>query len=65
MSQTERAPIALFGGVGKGIAYMVGRIVTGVYETVTFPVPIPPGYRPIIEPDVPIPRGVDSGSGMV
>ncbi len=40
-------------GVGKGIGRWFWREVVGVYEVVTFPVPAPKGYRPIIHPEFP------------
>ncbi len=41
----------LFVGGAKGMFNMVGRLFTGVYETVTFLVPIPADYAPIFEPE--------------
>ena len=38
-------------GFVKGIGYAVGRTVVGAYEIVTFPIPVPEGYRPVMEPD--------------
>jgi len=40
-------------GVGKGFARWFGREVTGVYDVVTFPVPFPHGYKPIMKPEFP------------
>ncbi len=40
-------------GIGKGFARWIGREVTGVYEVVTFPVPFPKGYKPIMMPEFP------------
>lgn len=51
----HRWPVALGGGLVKGIFYGVNRTLAGVYELVTFPVAIPLGYRPIIEPEMPFP----------
>lgn len=65
MFHKERFPVALFGGIAQGAAYTIGRAVAGVYEVMTFPVPWPAGYRPIIEPDVPIPKDIDTGSSAV
>ena len=41
---------ALFGGVFKGTAMTLAREVGGVYEIVTFLIPIPRGYRPLWTP---------------
>lgn len=40
-------------GASRGSFYMIGRIVTGAYEIVTFPFPLPTGYAPILEPEFP------------
>ena len=34
-------------GLGKGVV----REVVGVYETITFPVPVPSNYAPILSPE--------------
>lgn len=38
-------------GTCKGFAWGAGRLATGLYDTVTFPLPIPKGYVPLIEPE--------------
>jgi putative exosortase-associated protein (TIGR04073 family) len=40
-------------GVGKGFVRWMGREFTGVYDIVTFPVPFPHGYKPIMRPEFP------------
>ena len=40
-------------GVGKGFARWIGREATGVYDVITFPVPFPRGYKPIMKPEFP------------
>jgi putative exosortase-associated protein (TIGR04073 family) len=40
-------------GVGKGLMRWIGRELTGVYEIVTFPIPAPRGYKPIMKPEWP------------
>lgn len=48
----EKGPkTGLTWGIVKGIGYAVGRSVVGAYEIVTFPLPIPEGYRPIMDPE--------------
>ncbi len=37
-------------GLGKGLGYGVLRTLVGLYEVVTFPIPVPAGYAPIIQP---------------
>lgn len=41
----------LFAAPFKGIAKAVGRTIVGVYETVTFVIPLPSRYEPIVEPE--------------
>ena len=55
MAKTQRWPIALFGGVPKGIVYAIARTGVGIYEVFTFPFPIPSGYKTIMEPDFIVP----------
>ena len=55
MAKTERWPIALLGGIPKGVGVAFWRTFLGIYETVTFPFPIPAGYRPMMEPEFVIP----------
>jgi len=38
-------------GTAKGIGMTVMRAVVGAYETVTFPIPLPEDYKPIVEPE--------------
>lgn len=40
----------LFGGFAKGTCMMVARIGTGLYDVVTFPVPVPRDYGPVMQP---------------
>ena len=40
-------------GVGKGLTRWIGREFVGAYEIVTFPVPFPKGYKPIMKPEFP------------
>lgn len=40
-------------GLPKGLVRFVGRELTGVYEIVTFPLPLPRGYKPIMKPEFP------------
>ncbi|NQT33258.1 MAG: exosortase system-associated protein, TIGR04073 family [Candidatus Omnitrophica bacterium] len=38
-------------GLTKGVGMTVVRTAAGVYETVTFPFPIPENYQPVLEPE--------------
>jgi putative exosortase-associated protein (TIGR04073 family) len=40
-------------GVGKGLVRWIGRELVGVYEIVTFPIPFPRGYKPVMKPEFP------------
>ncbi|MDE2484646.1 MAG: exosortase system-associated protein, TIGR04073 family [candidate division NC10 bacterium] len=44
-------------GVLEGLSWGIARTLTGVYEVVTFPFPIPEGYRPIYQPHYPVEAG--------
>lgn len=57
-------------GTVKGAGWGFARLATGVYETVTFPLPVPAGYEAMIEPEFvitdiwgdPIPGVTDPGA---
>jgi len=40
-------------GIPKGFVRWLGRELVGVYEIVTFPIPAPSGYRPVMQPEFP------------
>lgn len=40
-------------GLPKGIFRWMQREVVGVYEIVTFPIPAPRGYKPVMKPEFP------------
>ncbi|MDP3921547.1 MAG: exosortase system-associated protein, TIGR04073 family [Candidatus Omnitrophota bacterium] len=42
-----------FSGVGRGGAFMIGRVLTGIYEIVTAPFPMPANYEPVLYPEFP------------
>ncbi|MEI7752330.1 MAG: exosortase system-associated protein, TIGR04073 family, partial [Candidatus Omnitrophota bacterium] len=50
LMKDQAASTAIFGGLLKGTAMFVAREFVGIYEVLTFPFPVPKGYRPIIEP---------------
>ncbi len=37
----------------RGVAFMGGRALAGLYDMVTFPVPFPKEYAPVVEPEFP------------
>ncbi len=41
----------LFVGPFKGIAKAIGRTAVGIYDVVTFLIPVPGDYEPLIEPE--------------
>lgn len=42
-------------GTVQGVGWGVGRTATGLYDIVTFPLPIPEGYKPLMEPEFILP----------
>lgn len=42
---------SIFLGLPKGIGMTVVRCASGLYETVTFPLPAPAGYEPVLQPE--------------
>lgn len=53
MGKDHEAVQSIGGGLAKGFAMMFVRIAGGVYEIVTFPIPIPKDYAPILDPATP------------
>lgn len=41
----------LIRGPIDGLGMFAARTIAGAYEILTFPVPIPPGYQPMVQPD--------------
>ena len=39
-----------FGGLAKGTVMLLARELGGIYELVTFLIPIPPHYKPLMQP---------------
>lgn len=52
-ANAEHGGGAFFYGIGKGFVRWLGRELVGVYEIVTFPLPLPRGYKPIMQPEFP------------
>lgn len=50
LSKSCEPTIAIFGGLFKGLAMFLIREVVGIYEVVTFPFPLPKGYKPVLNP---------------
>lgn len=48
INNSDGPSAAMTYGVVKGITMMVCRLSVGVYETITFPFPVPSGYKPIL-----------------
>src|SRR5574337_1706798 len=44
-------------GLLEGLSWGLARSLVGIYEVVTFPFPIPEGYRPIYQPQYPFEAG--------
>lgn len=50
MEKNHDESVAIFGGIVKGFSVFVTRELVGVFEVLTFPFPVPKGYKPLIEP---------------
>lgn len=46
----QKPAVAWTGGLFQGVYFTLARAVTGVYDVVTFPFPLPRKYRPIFWP---------------
>jgi len=49
VNNTDGPVAAATWGVLKGVGMSGVRLLVGVYETVTFPIPLPPHYGPILK----------------
>ena len=49
--KNDTFPPSWVAGLGRGTFFMVGRALTGAYEMVTFPVPYPANYQPVLKPE--------------
>jgi len=45
-------PLGFFSGFAKGIGAMTVRMLGGVYDMVTFLIPIPANYDSVVEPEL-------------
>lgn len=39
-------------GLGRGSVFTMGRALSGAYDLLTFPVPLPGGYEPLVYPEL-------------
>ena len=51
--RNDTFPPSWIAGLGRGSIYAVGRALVGVYEMVTFPLPYPANYKPVLQPEFP------------
>ena len=51
ISKEENALVGMTWGLVKGAAVGLLRTACGIYETITFPIPAPADYEPMIEPE--------------
>ena len=49
--RNDTFPPSWVAGLGRGSMYAVGRALVGVYEMVTFPIPYPAKYKPVLQPE--------------
>jgi putative exosortase-associated protein (TIGR04073 family) len=52
-TEREGAPAGWTEGFAKGLGMTLIRPAIGVYELVTAPIPAPPNFEPILEPEYP------------
>lgn len=51
ISKEENPLLGMTWGLVKGAAVGLLRTACGIYETITFPIPAPADYEPMIEPE--------------
>ena len=61
LMETNDPRTAYFGGILQGTCHMIKRIGGGIYEVVTFPIPIPKKYKPLMDPPTTFAGIQDSG----
>jgi putative exosortase-associated protein (TIGR04073 family) len=49
--KNDTLPPSWIAGLGRGSIYAVGRALTGIYEMLTFPIPCPANYKPVLQPE--------------
>lgn len=45
-------PLGFFPGVLKGVGAMSARMLSGAYDIITFCIPVPKNYEPLVEPEL-------------
>lgn len=51
ISKNDNLFLGITIGTFKGLGWGISRTAVGIYEIITFPFPIPEGYKPIIDPE--------------
>jgi len=51
MTEEQGVLVGWTGGMAQGIGMTALRIIVGAYEIITFPIPFPEDYAPVIEPE--------------
>ena len=49
--RNDTVPPSWIAGLCRGSIYAVGRALVGVYEIVTFAIPLPAHYKPVLSPE--------------
>ena len=49
--RNDTLPPSWIAGLGRGSIYAVGRALVGVYEMLTFAIPCPANYKPVLSPE--------------
>ncbi len=47
---TFHVSVWILSGLAKGTAYSIGRLASGVWDIVSFPIPKPADYKPLMQP---------------
>lgn len=51
MEKANNEWISWIGGIPKGLLFFPLRLVVGAYDIVTFPIPFPKHYAPVVQPE--------------
>ncbi len=51
LQQTNNVWVSWLGGVPKGIIFFPVRLVVGIYDVITCPIPYPKQYAPVVLPE--------------
>jgi len=61
-ANSKNFAVGVIAGSFKGIAFMIGRMLSGTWDVLTFPAAAPRGYEPLFKPDYVFDRYGPSGT---